>query len=285
MTNTAHFIGAFFALLCLVGAFRSGRRRWLVEHLPTSKTSAISNGLVELKGKAEADGPPLCSQLTQRPCFYYKWRVEEKWSCWTTEDGKLTRDDGWEKVAGGERMIPFRLKDDKGAIVIHPQGAKIEPVLLLDKICNRDDPLCYSKGPAEGIRHTKHERRFYESGIPIDQELYVVGIARKTEASGAAEIAQNSQSPMFLISAWTEDEVRKRNQGGMVKWLFGGFAVLIAGLLARDFQTLQIFSESWPVYVVFIAGYLLAAMLTWELLVRSARSHLDHNAHETQYNA
>src|SRR5215467_2629041 len=110
MTNTAHFFGAFFALLCLVGAFRSGRRRWLAAHLPTSKTNAVSTGLVELEGAAEVDGPPLCSHLTQRPCFHYKWRIEERWSCLTTDDGKVERDDGWQKIAGGEQMVAFRLK-------------------------------------------------------------------------------------------------------------------------------------------------------------------------------
>jgi hypothetical protein len=274
MTNTAHFIGAFFALLCLVGAFRSGRRRWLVEHLPTSKTNAVSGGLVELKGTAEVEGPPLCSHLTQQPCLHYRWRIEEKWSCLTTEDGKIERDTGWEKVAGGEQMIAFRLKDDQGDILIHPQGAKIEAVVLVDKICGQNDPLYYSKGPAQAIRHTKHERRFHESGIPLHQKLYVVGNARKAVAGGASEIAKDSQAPMFLISAWTEDEVRNRNHGGMVKWIFGGLAVLIAGLLARDFQTLQVISESWPIYMVFIAGYLLMAMLIWELIVHSGRRHL-----------
>src|SRR5262252_4614132 len=219
MTNTAHFIGGFFALLCLIGAFRSGRRRWLVENLPTSKTNLISSGLVELKGTAELEGPPLCSQLTQQPCLHYEWRIEERWSCLTIEDGKVERDSGWQKVAGGEQMISFRLKDDQGDILIRPQGAKIEPVLLLDKICDRNDPLYYTKGPAQGIRHTKHERRFYESGIPIHQRLYVVGNASKVAADGALEIARNFQSPMFLISARTEEEVRKRNQGGMVKWM------------------------------------------------------------------
>jgi len=274
MTNFAHFIGAFLALLCLIGAFRSGRRRWLVEHLPTTKTNAVSSGLVELKGTAESDGPPLCSHLTQQPCFHYKWQIEERWSCLTTEDGKLERDSGWQKVAGGEQMIAFRLKDDKGDILIHPQGAKIEAVVLLDKICDRNDPLYYGKGLAEEIRHTKHERRFYESGIPLHQELYIVGNARQAMAGKGAEIVSNCSSPIFLISARTEKEVRNRSRSSMMKWLFGGLAVLIAGLLARDFQTLQVISESWPIYLVFTAAYLLMVLLTWELTVRSARRHL-----------
>ena len=99
--ENVHLIGGFLALLCLIGAFRSGRRRWLVENLPTSKASDVSEGLVEVKGTVECEGPPLCSELTNRACIYFKWVVEEKWSRWTNENGKFERETGWDKVAGG----------------------------------------------------------------------------------------------------------------------------------------------------------------------------------------
>src|SRR5262245_29645934 len=154
----AHWIGWMLALLCLLAAYRNGRRRWLLQKLPTSKTSSVLNGLVELKGTAELNGPPLCSHLTHQPCLHYKWIVEEHWSYLTTEDGSITRERGWQRVAGGEQMIPFQLQDDQGSILIHPSGAKIEPVVLLDKICKRKDPLYYGKGPPNAVSHSKHER-------------------------------------------------------------------------------------------------------------------------------
>jgi len=270
IAHNAHLIGGFLALLCLIGAFRSGRRRWLVENLPTSKTTGVFVGLVELKGTAESEGPPLCSHLTNQACFHYKWWVEEKWACIKLEEGRIKRESGWQKVAGGERMIPFRLKDDCGDILVHPQGAKIEPVVMLDRICKGDDPLYYGKGPAQAVSHSKHQRRFYEIGIPLHQELYVMGKARERKDIIAPEIAEDTQSPMFLISAWTEDEVRKRYQGSLMKWVFGGTALLTGGLLVRDMQALQVMNESWPIYGVAVAGFLFAAVLTWVWMVYNA---------------
>jgi hypothetical protein len=270
LSHNAHFIGGFLALMCLIGAFRSGRRRRLLENLPTSKTTGVFMGLVELKVTAETDGPPLCSHITQRACFYYYWKIEEKWSHWTIEKGKIKRESGWTKIASGERMIPFQLKDDRGSILIHPQGAKIEAVELLDTICKRNDPLYYGKGPAEAVSHSKHERRFYEIGIPVHQKLYVMGKARERQDTVAPEIAADPQSPMFLISAWTEDEVRKRYKGSLIKWVLGGIALLVGGLLVRDMQALQVMNESWPIYAAAITGYGFVAVLTWVWMVYNA---------------
>src|SRR5436190_8890358 len=77
-------LGALFGIACLVAAFRSGRRRWLVEGLPTSKTTGVFVGLVELKGTAESS-QPLTSYLAERACVYYSWSVEEHWSRMVTE--------------------------------------------------------------------------------------------------------------------------------------------------------------------------------------------------------
>jgi hypothetical protein len=107
-------IGAFLGLLTLWGAFRAGRRRRLVENLPTSKTTGVFIGLVELKGTAEAANP-LTSFLAEQPCTAYSWSVDEHWSRTVTEtytdgDGKTqtrTRhESGWTTVASGGEMLP-----------------------------------------------------------------------------------------------------------------------------------------------------------------------------------
>ena len=77
-------VGVLLGLLCLVAAFRAGRRRRLIENLPTSKTTGVFIGLVELKGTAES-AAPLTSYLAQEPCVYYQWSVEEHWSRTVTE--------------------------------------------------------------------------------------------------------------------------------------------------------------------------------------------------------
>ena len=61
------------------------------------------------------------------------------------------------------RMIPFRLKDESGSVLIEPQGAKIEPVVILDKVCRKNDPMYYGKGPAKRFRNPNTNADFTRS--------------------------------------------------------------------------------------------------------------------------
>src|SRR5947208_16319951 len=120
MNNVAPFVpflpwlGGVLALVCLWFALRSGKRKRLVDNLPTSKTTGVFIGLLELKGTAEA-AQPLTSYLAGQHCVQYQWRIEEHWSRTVTEtytdsDGKArtrTRhDSGWKTVADGGDTIP-----------------------------------------------------------------------------------------------------------------------------------------------------------------------------------
>src|SRR5579862_1911666 len=107
-------LGLLLALAGLIAAFRDGRRRRLIENLPTSKTTGVFIGLVELKGSAES-AEPLASYLAAAACVQYQWTVEEHWSRTVTEtytDSKgntqtRTRtESGWTQVDAGGQMIP-----------------------------------------------------------------------------------------------------------------------------------------------------------------------------------
>src|SRR5580765_2307940 len=122
------FAGVLFALVCLIAALRSGKRRRLIDNLPTCKTSGVFIGLVEVKGTAES-AEPLTSYLAERPVVYYQWSVEEHWSRTVTEsytdsDGKTqtrTRNEsGWTTVANGGETSLFYLQDDCGFLLIRP---------------------------------------------------------------------------------------------------------------------------------------------------------------------
>src|SRR5260221_2769746 len=144
-------LGAVLALICLVAALRSGQRRRLIDNLPTSKTTGVFIGLVELKGTAETQ-EPLVSFLARTQCVYFRWTVEEHWSRTVTEtetdsDGKtrtVTRhESGWTTVANGGEISPFYLQDDCGFVLIRPEGAKLESVGGFDETCGRSDSLYY----------------------------------------------------------------------------------------------------------------------------------------------
>ena len=87
----------------------------MVDDLPTSKTTGVFIGLVELKGTAKA-AQPLVSYLAGQPCVGVS--VERRGASsrsvaqtYTDSQGKTqtrTRhESGWTTVADGGEMIPF----------------------------------------------------------------------------------------------------------------------------------------------------------------------------------
>jgi len=240
--NWMPWIGSALALVCLWAAMRANRRRRLLVDLPTSKTTGVFIGLVELKGSAEAQAPA-ASYLAHRPCVHYHYSVQEHWSRTVTEtyrDSKgntqtrTRRESGWQTVASGEELIPFYLKDDCGVVRIVPEGAKLEPVVVFDETCGRGDPLYYAKGPPGAVAHSDHRRRFHEEAIPLHQPLYVVGQARERTDVAAAELAKDKAAPMFLISTRTETQVRKGYRIATWVWSILGLLLLTGGWLLPE---------------------------------------------------
>ncbi|MEI8290902.1 MAG: LemA family protein [Verrucomicrobiota bacterium] len=268
-------IGAVLALASLAGAFRAGQRRRLIDNLPTSKTSGVFIGFVELKGTAESAGP-LTSYLAEQSCVHYAWTVEEHWSrtVTTTEtDSKgntriVTRhESGWTQVAKGGETIPFYLQDDSGVILIQPDGAKIEPAKIFDETCSPGDPLYYAKGPATAVMDSDHRRRFVEMSIPLKAELYIVGQSRERQDIVAPEIAADEHAPMFLISTRSEEQVSRGMKWGARGWTIFGLLAAVGFTVWRD-GTLNVDPQSRiAIYATIGAGYFLISLLAWIWMV------------------
>ena len=268
-------VGALLGLLCIVAGFRTGRRRRLVDNLPTSKTTGVFIGLVELKGTAES-ARPLMSYLASVPCVHYQWRVEEHWSrtvteTYTDKDGKTqtrTRhESGWKRVDDGGEMIPFYLKDDCGVVLIRPEGATVEPLAMFAETCGPSDSLYYGKGPSGAVSDSDYRRRFTEEGIPLHTMLYVMGQAREREDVVAPEIAADKDAPLFLISTRTEEQVSSGMKWGERGWAALGLVLVIGTLLWRD-GTLDMALESRvPMYVGAGLGYVAIFALAWVWMI------------------
>src|SRR4051812_28073446 len=156
-------------------SMRAGRRKRLVNDLPTSKTTGVFIGLAELKGTAETDSP-LRSFLAESECVVYNWTVQEHWSRTVTEtytDSKgnlqtrTRHESGWTTVASGGEMTPFYLKDDCGVVQIVPEGATIEPQTIFSETCTPLNSLYYGKGPAGAVSHSDFQRQFIEKAISL----------------------------------------------------------------------------------------------------------------------
>ena len=264
-------LGVLLGFLCLAGAMRLAWRKHLIDCLPTSKTTGVFIGFVEVNGSAES-AYPLYSHLASIPCVYYSWGVEEHWKRTVTEtytDSKgkqCTRtreEEGWARVAGGGSEQPFYLRDDCGEILIRPDGADVEPVGVFYKTCDRDNPLYFEKGPPDSVPDSEHRRRFGESAIPLHAALCIFGQAREREDIVAAEIAADARAPMFLISTRTKEQISRGYSGTVgILWVLG-LLLGVAGFLARDLLLDIDPAQRWPFYLLPATVYLLAAVIGW----------------------
>jgi hypothetical protein len=284
--------GMLVSALTLWGAMHFKRLQRLIADTPTSKTIGVFLGMVEVKGTAETEHP-LTAFLSESRCVYHTWSVTERWSRMVTEtytDSKgrsrtrRRRKSGWTTVATGGEQHPFYLQDDRGVIRIVPDGAKFEPLSTFSRTCGPSDPLYYSKGPQRAIMHSDHVRCFTESAIPLHTPLYVFGTARQRTDIVAAEIANDKNSPLFLISTREKQSIHR----GMAAWYW--CLGILAGLLAVAgwigpgyIETEQV---DVPLALYAAGGFLVVWCLCWvwtvynslarlRQRVRKAWSHID----------
>jgi hypothetical protein len=194
------------------------RKYRLVRDLPSSKPGGVFIGLVEVTARMVC-AQPLISHLAERPCAWYRWTVEERWSRLVTEttrdkDGRThttTRtESGWKTVASGGEERCFDLVDDSGRVQVDPAGARVDGVTAFDRECRRGfDALYYGKGPEGGISDSDGVRRFQERILPLEVPGYVIGQARERRDVVGAEIARDAQAPLFVISVAGEKSVER----------------------------------------------------------------------------
>jgi len=201
-------------------------------------------GQVELKGRA-AITTPVRSYLAATETVWYHFVVEEEWERWETETTTNSKGEtqtrqvqrtGWRTVAQGGETPPFFVEDDTGAVLVRPEGAEVEPVVIFEQAVNRGEPLYFGKGPAQETADSRHRRRFREQAIARGATLFVVGRARERTDVVAPEIAADQQAELFLISC--REEAKVESSYRVHFWLLGVLALLTlpaAGLfLARS---------------------------------------------------
>jgi len=217
------FSAYFFAVgtvlilaLLLWCSFSSLKRRRLMEDLPTSKTTGVFIGLVELKGTAESESP-FKSVFAEKSCVQYSWKIKEHYND--------AENSGWLTVASGGESAPFYLRDDYGIVRIDPDQAEIVDETVFSQTCKKKDPLYFSKGPSTEITNSTGKRIFTEKVIELHKPIYVVGQARERQDCVAAEIAYDEHAPLFLISTESEESHRTDELLGFFGYAL--FAVIV----------------------------------------------------------
>ena len=265
------WLGGLLSLGCLLASFRNFRRKSLTEGLPTSRALGVFMGLVEMKGAAECE-QPLKSRLGDALCVHYEWSVEEQWErteyvTRTDKDGNRTQEaetkSGWTSVGSGKFSVAFYVKDATGAILVRPEGADMDPPVVLSRTCSPDDDLYYGKGPPSDIADSSHRRRFLEKAIRLHAPVYVVGKARERKDIVAAEIAADEHAPLFLISGRSEQEVQSSYFWRGLGWTVLGLVLLAGGLMLGDSLQGRDLVARRPRYFYSAGAYLGAWIFAW----------------------
>jgi hypothetical protein len=258
------------------------RRKRLIDDVPTSRTQGVFIGLAELKGTAESE-MPLTSYLAGTRCVQYAWQVDEHWSrtvheTYTDAKGhthsRTRTESGWTKVAGDSQSIPFYLKDDTGVIRVVPEGATIHSITVFNETCSPNSDSYYGKGPARGVPNSTHRRRFHETALPLHAMLYVMGQARERKDVVAAEIANDKDAPMFVISTRTEKQLSTSHARWFWIWLILGLALAMGGTVG--WSMLVKASIAWQPLVAAAGGFIVALLLGWVWAVYNSLINLHH---------
>lgn len=254
--------------------YRKSRVGRLVEDLPRSKTSGVFIGLVELQGTAEAE-EPVISYLSENPCVYYEWTVEERWSREVTEthtDSKgnvqtsTHTESGWTQIGSGGDGIAFYLKDDNGCVLVRPEKARIEPQTVLDTTCRRSDSLYYAKGWPSAISNSDHVRRFVERAVVLHAPIYLMGQARERKDIIAPEIAYDPTAALFLISTHTQKQIISGYHWTCRGWIaFAALVPVATGFLL--YRTAQEHQLVWWPFAASTSAFLFGWLCAWMMLI------------------
>lgn len=158
--------------------------------------------LAEVKGVVKCDNP-IFGELSKRPCVYYEMKIYEE------------REGDHNILQADCQSTPFEVEDATGRIRVNPNGARIDPILVVNKFKRKSA----SKGTY-----------YIEQIIPVDRSVYVIGEA--TDSSGELMIQEPSEKGQpFVITLESEEELVRYTATKIKALLIGAIILLTAGMI------------------------------------------------------
>lgn len=183
--------------------------RWLkvaraIEDLPTSRIRSAAQGYVELSGRCRTlDGSRNPAPLTQRPCVWWRYRIEQKRESGT--GGK--RRESWTTINAGRSELPFLLDDGTGQCIVQPAGAE---VLTGESTTWYGSTPWPSQAAGAGLlRSQQHLYRYFEERIYELEQLCLLGRFRSHTASSGTDTEAEVAA---LLAEWKLDQAALARQ-------------------------------------------------------------------------
>lgn len=184
-----------------------------IETSGCSEVSDLSAGTpVEVKGTLRCE-QPLTSEMAGRECAYYISQVVREYEEPDRDDDRTGSNRRSEMIASNEQFAPFVVEDETGTVGVRPEGAEIDALQVMNRF-ERDT----EGGPGItlggftvnlGNRERTIGYRYQESILPVDEPVYVLGVAREDGEVGAPRPEEETDK-RFLISYRSEEQLEKK---------------------------------------------------------------------------
>ncbi len=220
----------------LLWSWRSSRNDMvLMRATETTRAADVaklpSGSLVEVKGKLRC-AAPLTGELSKSPCAHFVATVERDYEVWEHDAKHQTsyRARKTEIVQSNTLFAPFEIEDDSGRAAVSPADAIIEGIESVARQHVEDGNESVMQAALGGGSDTDRTLgfRYKEMHLPLDVEVYVLGVVGEDRCIGAPPAGAKGQR--FLISVNSE-EARAAELGDKSRWMLGlGIACLIGAV-------------------------------------------------------
>jgi len=194
-----------------------------------------AGSLVEVKGRLRC-AAPVTGDLSKSPCAHFAATVERDYEVVQYDAGRKTAYHvrKTEIVQSNTSFAPFEIEDASGRVKVLPADAIVEGIEAVDR---RDGPgeegsesVMQAALGGGGSAGRTLGFRYKEMHLPLDVDVYVLGVVGEKSCIGAPP--EGAKGQRFLISVKSE-ETRAAELGSASSWMFGvGAACLLGAVIS-----------------------------------------------------
>ena len=120
-------VGLGFAAGLMLGLVRARHRIRFIEAARECQGGQLIAGLAKMRGEIRAvnGADLLVSPMTQAPCVYYKFVVEQERTRNDRTDRSMGTETDWQTVLTDEQAVPAAVRDETGDALVDLKGAEV----------------------------------------------------------------------------------------------------------------------------------------------------------------
>jgi hypothetical protein len=224
----------------LLWSWRSSRNDMaLMRATETTRAADVARlpagSLVEVKGRLRC-ASPVTGELSKAPCAHFVTTVERDYEVveYDAKRGTSYRARKTEIVQSNTLFAPFEIEDESGRAAVSPADAIIEGIESVAREHGHqleggnESVMQAALGNVNKNTDRTLGFRYKEMHLPLDVEIYVLGVVGENCCIGAPP--EGGKGQRFLISVKSE-EMRAAELGTKSKWMLGlGVACLIGAV-------------------------------------------------------